>query len=173
MNKELRANIIRVLVFILLQVFLLKDVQIVMGSVQYLYIILYPLAIVMLPLNMPHFFLLLSAFGMGFIVDLFNGSIGVHASASLWLAAARPIILKFLEPKSGYSAGLIISGGSLGIFWFLQYVSFSLLVFFFSYFCMEMFSFVYLDTIILKTIISLFVSGLIIFLIQIIWNPKY
>ncbi|MBK9271102.1 MAG: hypothetical protein IPM48_05865 [Saprospiraceae bacterium] len=173
MNKEIRANVIRIVLFVLLQVLLLKDIQIMTGSVQYLYLMVYPLSIIMLPLAMPQFFLLLTAFGLGFFVDLFYQSVGVHASACLWLAAARPFILRYLEPKSGYSTGLILSGGSLGIFWFLQYISICLLVFFFSYFCMEMFSFVYLGTILIKTIVSLFVSGMIIFLIQIIWNPKY
>jgi hypothetical protein len=173
MIKELRLNVIRILLLLFVQVFLLKDIQIYGGSEQYLYIIIYPLGLLLLPLSLPQFFVILIAFVCGFTVDLFYKSIGVHASASMWMVAARPLILKYLEPKTGYGTGVYLNAHHLGIFWFIRYILLGMTVFLFSYFCMEIFTLVYLDKILIKTLVSLMVSCFILFLIQIIVNPKY
>lgn len=165
-------NFIRILVLCAVQVFLFKNIQIFSDSIQYIYIIVYPLGILLLPLSVPQFFVLIIGFVSGFMIDIFYGSLGVHSGAMLWMIAFRPMILSYLEPKTGYSAGQYPSAYSLGIFWFLKYIILNLSIFFLFYFTLELFSWVYFGTILIKTVVSLFVSSLIIFLVQIIWNPK-
>lgn len=59
----------------------------------------------------------------------FYNSIGVHAAACLWMAAGRSFVLKFLEPKSGYS---IDQNQMVTLLAFLvfQYVSILMLIYF-------------------------------------------
>ncbi|MDQ3141539.1 MAG: hypothetical protein M3Q56_04750 [Bacteroidota bacterium] len=173
MNKLWSRNILRFVILILLQVFVLREINLSSSQTQFIYVIIYPLAILLLPVGLPQFFVLLISFITGFIVDAFYTSPGVHAGACLWLSLARPLALKWLEPKSGYGAGQYPTGESLGIFWFMKYMSTLMIVFFFFYFTLEIFTFVYLSQILLKTILSFIVSVFLIFLLQILFNPKY
>jgi hypothetical protein len=172
MNKEWRINGLRIIILILFQVFILKGIRLSDAPTQYVNIIIYPVAILLLPMDIPQFFVLLIAFTAGLTVDLFYNSIGVHAAACLWMAACRTFVLKFLEPKSGYSIDQKPNGYSLGIFWFFQYVSALMLIYFFFYFSLEIFTFVYLGEILIKTILSFVVSMFVISILQILLNPK-
>ena len=125
------------------QVLILKEINLENSSSRYINIIIYQLGIILLPVAMPTFIIMLIAFTCGLIVDSFYGSIGIHASACLWMTAARPIILKFLEPKSGYSISQKPSSPSLGIFWFLQFVGYSSFIYFLSYYILDVFTLVY------------------------------
>lgn len=172
MNSITIKNTIRILILILFQIFVLKEISLFDDKFRYIEIIIYPVAILLLPLSTPRFFLLLIAFIAGISVDIFYNSLGVHAAAMLWMAYSRPYILKFLEPKSGYTIHQHPVAHELGIFWFMQYLALALIIFMFSYFCMRIFTFVYLWSILSRTVISFFLSYFILFLIQIIFNPK-
>ena len=132
----------------------------------------YILFIILYPVNSNKTGLLIAAFLLGIIMDMFCNSGGVHAAACLWMAAGRSFVLKFLEPKSGYSIDQKPNGYSLGIFWFFQYVSILMLIYFFFYFSLEIFTFVYLGEILIKTILSFVVSMFVISILQILLNPK-
>lgn len=126
----------------------------------------------LLPIALPTFIVFLIAFISGLIVDGFYGSIGVHASACLWMAASRILVIKFLEPKSGYSIHQKPVASQLGMYWFLQYSGILCFVYLFIYFTLEIFTFVYFGEILLKSICSFVISMLVIFLYQLLVNPK-
>ncbi|MEO6190229.1 MAG: hypothetical protein ABIO44_07550 [Saprospiraceae bacterium] len=172
MNKDFVNNFVRILLLLLFQVFILKEINLESTSSKYINIIIYQLGIILLPVGIPSFIVLLIAFVTGFFVDSFYGTIGLHASACVWMAAARPFVLKLLEPKSGYTINQKPSSSSLGIFWFLKFASYLSLVYLLFYFILEVFTFVFIDQILLKTIASFTISIVIIFLIQILINPK-
>lgn len=172
MNRDLLVNTVRIILLIFVQVLILKEINLENSSTRYLNIVVYQLGIILLPVALPSFVVLLIAFFCGVLVDSFYGSPGVHASACLWMAAARPLVLKMLEPKSGYGIQQKPSSASLGIFWFLRYAGLLCFVYFFAYFSMEEFTFVYIGKILLKTIVSFIVSMFIIILLKILVNPK-
>lgn len=172
MNKDLLVNGFRIILLIFFQVLILKEINLENNSTHYISIIIYQLGIILLPVGLPSFIVLLISFVCGMIVDSFYGSPGVHSSACLWMAASRPFVLKFLEPKSGYSINQKPTPSSLGIFWFLRFASILTFIYLFAYFTMEVFTFVYFGKILLKTLISFTVSMVVIFLIQILINPK-
>ena len=97
MNNIWVNHIIRFLLYILLQVLVLKEINLVGTNHNYVFIIIYPVAILTLPIKIPQFFIILIAFAIGFIVDLFYMSPGVHAGACLWMVLCRPLVLRLFE----------------------------------------------------------------------------
>ena len=125
-----------------------------------------------MPLKTKRFVLLLLAFFVGIIIDMFYDSPGLHTSALVFLAYIRRYVLKFLEPVEGYNVDTTPTIKTFGLDWFLIYST--VLVFFniLWYFSMEAFSFQYVSDIMLKTIFSFIFSEIIIILYIAILNPK-
>ena len=173
MNNVYLRNIIRIILLVLFQVLVLKEIKFTSVGLNYMQILIYPLGLMLLPISIPQFFLILISFFTGLMVDQFYLSPGVHASACLWMIMARPLVLKYMEPKSGYSIDQNLTGYTLGIFWFMRYAGIMLFVFVLSYFIFEIFTFVFFGEILLRTIFSFCLSYFLMFLIQILFNPKY
>lgn len=172
MNRDFIINLIRIVILVLFQVLILRDINLEQGSSKYFNIIIYNLGILSLPLSLPPFIVFLIAFFSGLMVDMFYGSMGVHASACLWMAAARIIVLRLLEPKSGYTLDQKPNSHQLGMMWFLQYSAILSFIYLIFYFTLEVFTFVFWREILLKTVCSFTISIVLIFLIQLLTNPK-
>lgn len=171
MNSVVLVNIIRFVVLIFLQVLVFKGININTGSFPYFHILVYPIAILLLPISLPKPYVLLLAFATGMIIDVFYDSIGVHASALVFMAYCRSFILDLLEPRGGYSIdtpGL----GNTKFVWFVVYVSSMMGLFLVFYFSMEAFSIVYIMKIILNTLFSFILSVPIIIIYQFIFRSK-
>lgn len=173
MNKVVIINIVRFIVLILLQVLVLRRITFDWSSFGFIHVLIYPLAILALPLRTPKMLLLFLAFVTGLAVDIFYDSPGVHASALVFTAYARTLVIKLLEPFGGYNAEDSPTLRTLGSGWFMTYSTILMFIHIFFYFCVEAFSFVYIFEIMMNTIFSFVVSILIIFVLQIIFRPKY
>lgn len=90
MNSILGANSIRFVVLLLVQVIFCSDINFLGYINPYIYIIF----IFLFPIRENRLVLLITSFLLGILVDMFLNSGGVHASASILLAYARPIFLK-------------------------------------------------------------------------------
>ena len=126
----------------------------------------------LLPVNTPRWLIVLLGFMLGFAVDWFYDSPGVHASAGTFIGFARPFILDFLEPRGGYNRIPIPSKFHLGLNWFVTYASVSLMAYLLFYFSMEVFTPAYIVTILLKTIFSFILSILLVLLYMFIFDPE-
>lgn len=82
---------------------------------------MYILFIILLPYETNKFFVLLLAFFLGFSVDIFNSTPGIHASATVLAAFVRPFILKVYSPREGYDPNKIPGIKNNGLSWFLKY----------------------------------------------------
>ncbi|HIB38599.1 rod shape-determining protein MreD [Mesonia sp.] len=91
MNKLISPNIIRFCVLVLLQVLILSNINFLGFINPYLYV----LFILLLPFTLNQWKVLLYAFLIGIIIDVFQDSGGINAAASLVAAFFRPYILKF------------------------------------------------------------------------------
>lgn len=116
--------------------------------------------------------MLLLSFLIGIVVDGFYNSPGVHASAAVLIGYLRSFILNLLEPYEGYNIDDSPNLATMGIGWFMSYVSVSMLIFLFTYFSVEAFSFVYIFDIILDTIFSLIVSFIMIIVSQYVFGVR-
>lgn len=172
MNRAVVANIIRFIGILLVQGLVLKRITLGWEEFPYLQILLYPVFILLLPLRVPRPLVILSAFAMGMLVDLFYNTPGVHASASIFTAFIRPLILYRLTPRGGYTAVHAPNKEKMGWPWFLRYAAFLLAFHLFFYFSVESFTFVYIGTILLKTFFSFIISGIFILIFMQVFNPK-
>jgi rod shape-determining protein MreD len=96
--SELLKNIIRFVLFILIQVFVLFKVPpLHRFVVPYLYF----LFILWLPFNLPRFWLTAIGFLFGLSLDYFTNTPGLHAAACTLIAYVRPFIINLLISQEG------------------------------------------------------------------------
>lgn len=94
--SNLLKNIIRFVLFILFQVFILNQVP---PLHQFIVPYLYFLFILWLPFNMNRVWLLVVSFLFGLSLDYFTGTPGLHAAPCVLIAFIRPFILNLLMPQ--------------------------------------------------------------------------
>jgi rod shape-determining protein MreD len=120
MINNIVINIFRFIFLVLLQAVILNNIQLGGFINPYLYV----LFILLLPFETPKGLLLLLAFLLGLSVDMFANTMGIHASATVFMAFCRPYILKLVAPRDGYEAETLPSIKNLGLRWFLVYSTF-------------------------------------------------
>ncbi|WP_299113206.1 rod shape-determining protein MreD [uncultured Winogradskyella sp.] len=91
MNSSLASNIIRFIVLLLVQVTICNNINLLGYINPYIYVIF----ILLFPVKNNRLLFLVLAFNLGLLVDMFLDSGGVHAGASVFLAFARPVFLKY------------------------------------------------------------------------------
>jgi hypothetical protein len=94
--SNLLKNIVRFLLFILFQVFILNEVPPIH---QFIIPYIYFLFILWLPFNINRFFLLLISFAFGLTLDYYTGTAGLHAAPCVLIAYLRPFLLSLLIPQ--------------------------------------------------------------------------
>lgn len=170
-SNPILVHILRFIFLTLLQVLVLK--QIPFGPIGSFHAepIVYPLFLLLLPVQTSREILLLMGFALGLTMDMFYDSWGVHASASVFLAFVRPGILRSIEPKGGYTVTHGLTLQRYKIAWFLRYMLISFALFLIFYFSMQVFTPVYLLQILVKTVLGFVVSLFFVFLLTLIFNP--
>ncbi len=87
----------------------------------YVSLLIYPLFILLLPILIPVPLAVLAGFIIGLLVDIFSGTLGLHASASAFSGYARAIILDRFAPQGGYTGKEpIASPAYFGWQWFVS-----------------------------------------------------
>ena len=94
--SDLLKNIIRFVLFISLQVFVLDNIP---PLHRFIIPVIYYLFILWLPFSVPRFWLLVLGFITGLSIDYFTITPGLHAAACVLIAYARPFIVNLLIPK--------------------------------------------------------------------------
>jgi rod shape-determining protein MreD len=95
---NLLKNIIRFLVFIAIQVFILNQIP---PLHRFISPYLYFLFLLWLPFRLPRMGLTMVAFLFGLTLDVFTKSPGLHAFSCTLIAYVRPFLINLLMPKDG------------------------------------------------------------------------
>jgi hypothetical protein len=157
MNNVILSNVLRFLGLYLAQALVFKQASSAIGT--YFHIIAYPIFVLLLPVMIPTSAAILLGVLMGVMVDFAYDTPGVHTSASAFSAFCRPLILAIFEPKGGFAGkDPVPSPHHIGWQTFLQVAAVYFFAHLFWYFSVSEFTFVYLGSISLKTIIALAVS---------------
>lgn len=172
MSNIISINIVRFIGLLLLQVLIIKQIKLGLISGGTIQIDVYPLFILLLPFKMTREFLLSLGFLIGILVDYFYNSAGLHASATVFLAFARPYILNVLEPSSGYDSNKGLTPARIKWVWFVQYTAFSLFLHALWFHLVDAFDFALLGTVLVKTLSSGTFSLIFVIIIIAIFNPK-
>lgn len=166
MNRTL-LNIIRFVLLVLVQVLLVNHIR--LGGYVHPYI--YLLFVMLLPINMPGWQLLLSGFGIGLVIDLFMGTLGMHAGATTMMAFCRPEIIKLVSGSLKFENIREPNLVQLDIPWFLRYTFCMVLVHNFTYFMLEGFSFHLIGQALLRILVSVPASMFLILMILLLFSP--
>ncbi|HBF88291.1 MAG TPA: rod shape-determining protein MreD [Bacteroidales bacterium] len=137
MISLLSQNIFRFIGLVLLQVFILNNIQ----FSGYFNPFLYTLFILLLPFEIPTWFLLILSFILGVTVDVFSNTLGLHTAATVFMGFLRPYVLKVLSPRDGYEPGTLPKIGNFGLSWFLKYSIALVFAHHFMLFFLEVFGF--------------------------------
>jgi rod shape-determining protein MreD len=133
-TRILRLGLVFV-ILLLLQVLLFNNIK----FSGYVNPFIYILFILLLPVKMPTWILLITAFFTGLIVDFFSGSAGMHASATVLAGYARSHVLSVISPRDGYDPVQEPSLSVYGFRWFLIYTLIIVLIHHFALFYLEVF----------------------------------
>lgn len=98
MNNAYIANSFRFLFLLLVQILILNELEL-HGFIRPF---IYPLFIFLLPIRLPHALTLLIAFGYGFLLDIYDNTLGFHAAACVFIAYIKPYLFGLIRPRDGY-----------------------------------------------------------------------
>ena len=159
-------NLVRFIMLIFLQVFLLKNVALYDLSTPYLYI----LFILLLPFETPNLVLFILSFLVGLTIDMFYDTPGLHAAACTVLALVRVLFISITVQKDGFDNEPEPTLSIMGFRWFFTYALVLTLFHHFFLFNLEVFRLTEiqytLSRFLLSSIFTVFlmlVSGLLFF----------
>ena len=168
---------INFIVIMMVQIFILNDIVIkssitLMGIPVFIPLI-YPLILLLLPVNTPHWLTMLLGFMVGITMDLFSNTPGVHASACVVLGYVRPYLLNlFFQQNIKELGDTVPTLFRMGFRSFLLYILFALVIHHCYYYIIQIWSFKNILLIVYKTILSTLLSIILIILSQLIFAKK-
>ena len=136
--------IVKILTQLLHFVFLVGIQVVLLNHIQwngYVNPYVYVLFILMLPVEIPNWLLLVVAFLTGLTIDMFGSSGAMHAAASVFMAFARPGVLRLIAPRDGYDPEMKLVPQVMGFNWFITYVSIMVVLHHLLCFYIEVFRF--------------------------------
>lgn len=169
--------LVQFIVIMLIQVFFLNGIMI-KSAVTVLHVpvfipILYPLFILLLPVNIPHPLLMLLGFITGLTMDMFSNTPDMHASACLLIAFIRPFVLNlFLQQQMKELGSTIPSLYKLGFNSFLMYCIIMIVTHHFYFYILQFWSFKSILIILYKTLLSGILSIILIILAQLLFAKQ-
>lgn len=156
-NKFVIINSVRFVLLIALQVLLLNELP--FGKV---YIMVYPLFILLLPVFTPRIVVVLLAFITGLIIDIFSNGGGLHTATLTTVGYLRSYVLDTFQPQSGWDKLDVPNISQQGVTWFFYYSLILFSIHHFLYSFLEVFSFSNFFSTIFKTIFSLAASLVVV-----------
>ena len=162
-------NILQFLLFVALQVLLMDNLVLYSTGFCYIYVAF----LLFLPIGINRLLLLFLGFLVGFTVDVFYDTMGIHAAASVLLAFLRPHLLNLLTPRDGYDISDSVNIHTMGKGWFLTYTLTLLLVHHAAVFFLERISFDDFLHTLLKIVLSVLFTSVVVIILQLLFfSPK-
>lgn len=116
MTRNLTIYIISFIAYVLAQVFF-KNLVLFNTGFCFLYVVF----ILLMPIETSNLLLMAAGFVIGFTVDVFYNSLGLHAFTMVFIAYLRNYWLGTITPQGGYDPGAMPNLPSQGVQWFLVY----------------------------------------------------
>ncbi|MBN2813227.1 MAG: rod shape-determining protein MreD [Bacteroidales bacterium] len=162
MIREFGKYLFYFVVLILAQLLIFNNIEFSGYVNPYVYV----LFILLLPFTTPRIVLLISAFALGLIIDLFMGTPGVHSSATVLMAFSRSSVMALFSPREGYQSGTYPRLAEFGLEWFVKYTVMLVLIHHFALFYLEVFSFHHFFSTLFRAFLSSVLTSLIIIFSQ-------
>ncbi len=143
---------------VLVQVLIFNNIELGGYITPYVYIIV----IILLPFETPASVSLILGFFLGFSIDIFTDTIGMHTASTVFIAYIRPYILSSFAPRDGYEPGTFPRVFYYGLPWFIKYVAIIVVAHHLTLFYIEMFRFQDFFSTLLRVILSSLFSIILI-----------
>jgi hypothetical protein len=170
-NALILRNLFRAIFLMGLQVLVLQHINLGGGNFNYILVFIYPLFLMLLPRAMPTWLMLIIGFFYGYCIDSFIDTLGMHTAACVFSAFARSFYLNLLEPQGGYKEGISPTKRQMGFPWFFRYSFLFMLVHIFFFFCVEVFTLLYLGKILMYTLPSFIISLFVVIIYSFLFDP--
>ncbi len=135
--REIPKLLILLLILVFLQIFVFNTVNLGGYINPYIYLVF----ILILPFETPGWLLLSLSFLLGISIDSFMGTLGMHASAMVFMAFIRHYLLNYMNIKGDVEKRGYLNVENFGFSWALRYVIIMVLVHHFVLFFIESFTF--------------------------------
>jgi len=152
---------------ILLQGLILNNIE--MGG--YVNPYLYTLFILILPFETPKWLTLMLGFFLGLSIDIFTSTLGMHTSATIFMAFIRIYLLDLIRPRDGYEFNAKPNLHDMGIIWFSMYSSILIFLHHLFLFYVESFKFSQFFETLGRTVLSTIFTVALVFIVQ-LFNYK-
>ena len=149
-------------IYVLAQVLLLKSLVLFNTGFCFLYVAF----ILLLPIETSTLVLMSLGFIIGFVIDIFYNSLGLHALTMVFIGYLRNYWVSAITPQGGYDSGTVPNLKSNGLQWFLVYMMPLVFVHHLTLFLVESAGFLLFWYSMLKTITSLLFTMTIIVVLQ-------
>lgn len=133
---------------------------------------IYLMFIIILPVFTNRYLIIFLGFLMGFTIDQFLGTGGLHAAATVIMAYLRQVLLSAFAPREGYGKDDFLSIGKFGLVNFLFYCGFMILIHHFFLFFFELFTFSNFLFTLVRTLASTLLSLLFILGIHFLFSRR-
>ena len=167
--NNLLVHIIRLVIFVLAQGLIFGQLEFGVG----IHPMIYPLFILMLPFDIRPIVLMIMAFICGIGVDFFMNTFGLHASAAVLIAYARPELYRLFSPRDGYDVLKEPTANEYGYKWFFYVSGITIIIHHLWFFLLEHFKLSDILQIFQKTLLSGLVTLFLFIIIQILFFKKH
>lgn len=168
MINDILKNLLRFFLLLLLQLLVINQIELSGYVNPYLYV----LFIIMMPINWSSHIVLLLSMLMGFGIDIFSNTLGMHMSACLLIGFLRPYIINLIAPREGIEIILSLDIRGLGITKFFVYSSLMVLVHHLWLYVLEAFTFLFILDLLFRVFLSSLATLMLIFLSQMFLSYK-
>ena len=110
MTQAIFINILRWVLLLGVQLFVLNNIYLGGSFNPYLYVLI----ILSLPIELSALAILFIGFFTGFVLDVFSHTLGMHTMALTLLAFMRPKILELVSPRDGFDFGSSVNVRDMG-----------------------------------------------------------
>ncbi len=171
-NRAIAPLLFQLVLLALAQGLIFKDFSMGIGGYRYFHILIYPILVITMPFGVSRPVQLLLAFLLGLFVDIFYESPGIHASACVFTAYVRPVVLNWFEPREGYNANHVPSLQQYGAAWYIRYAGTMMFLHLFVYYSVDAFTYYYILDILLRTLSSFVISMVFVIMVAYIFKSK-
>lgn len=162
MIRDFSTYLIYFFALVLLQLLVFNNIEFSGYINPYVYV----LFILLLPFTTPKIVLLILAFILGIVIDIFLGTPGVHSSSTVFMAFSRPFVMRLYSPREGYQTGTNPRLAQFGTEWFVKYTITLVLIHHFTLFFLEVFSLNHFFNTLFRAFLSSLLTSLIIIFSQ-------
>lgn len=167
MNRMFR-NILNCIVIIIVQIVVLNNVNILGHLCPYLYL----LCVMMLPINLHGSLIMLYSFMLGLVIDLFCGTLGLHAASTVAMGAVFKLTTHAFHGRNDTKPGTVTDINTVGTNTYILFTLCLVSVHHVLLFFLDTFSFNHFFTTLKYALLNMVLTSSVIIFCQLIFRHK-